>query len=170
MTELYFAKCREGAIVPTKEDENGAYDVYACFDENFMRIKPHTVELIPTGIVSAFSSNYVVILKERSSTGTKNMAQRSGCIDSGYRGEWFVPIANNNDYDIIISKLSEKETKEIVYGKGNDAKCIVYPYTKAITQFLFLPVPKATIKEIDYYEIMKFESKRGTGSMGSSGK
>ena len=31
--QLLFAKVREGAVIPTKKDEDAGRDLYACFDE-----------------------------------------------------------------------------------------------------------------------------------------
>ena len=43
-----------------------------------MKIEPHETVLVPTGIASAFSSDYVAIIKERGSTGSKGIGQRCG--------------------------------------------------------------------------------------------
>ncbi len=75
---LYFAKTKDAAIIPSKREEDGAFDIYACFEEAYMMIAPHETKLVPTGLASAFSSDYVAILKERGSTGTKGMGQRAG--------------------------------------------------------------------------------------------
>lgn len=158
--DIYFAKINSKAIIPSKREEDGAFDIYACFEEDYLVIEPHQTKMIPTGICSAFSSDYVAILKERGSTGTKGMGQRAGVIDSGYRGEWFIPITNHNDIPIIISKNN-------ICGITNVK---VYPYEKAICQVIMVKVPKLTIKEISIEELMKFESERGTGALGSSGK
>ena len=102
--KIYFAKMKEGAIIPSKRMEDGAFDIYACFDEDYIEIAPHETKMIPTGLASAFSPSYVAIIKERGSTGTKGMGQRSGVIDSGYRGEWFLPITNHNQKTLVIMK------------------------------------------------------------------
>ena len=159
--EMYFAKVRDVAIIPSKRDEDGAFDVYACFEEEYMLLNPHETKMIPTGIASAFSNDYVAILKERGSTGTKGIGQRSGVIDSGYRGEWFVPLTNHNDKPLVIAKVS-------VVDHFKDTH--VYPYEKAIAQCMMVEVPKVKIVEKTYDEIMKMESERGVGMLGSSGK
>lgn len=163
---IYFAKVKEGAIIPSKRDEDAGMDIYACFDEEYLIIKPHETKLIPTGIASVCSDNYVFILRERGSNGSKGIAQRSGVLDSGYRGEWFVPLTNTNDKPIIIAKESfrNKLLKEL-----NDLY-VVYPYEKGIAQALLAPVPKVNINEISYDELQEFKSERGTGALGSSGK
>ena len=47
---------------------------------------------------------------------------------------------------------------------------IYYPYEKAIAQFVLLPVPKVTIKELTMYDLLMFKSERGNNCLGSSKK
>ena len=161
--KIYFSKVKNNAIIPSKREEDGAFDIYACFDEDYILLDPHETKLVGTGIASAFSSDYVAILKERGSTGTKGIGQRCGVIDSGYRGQWFVPLTNHNDKPLVIVK--EKSAKLFTADST-----IVYPYEKAIAQCLMVIVPKLTIEELPHEELLKFESERGTGALGSSGK
>jgi dUTP pyrophosphatase len=142
--------------------------------------------MVPTGLCSAFGSDYAMVLKERGSTGTKGIGQRSGIIDSGYRGEWLVPITNHNTwYHIFITKLSEDETirrkiakflPDVKTDQFNDkveeykSFSIFYPYDKAICQALLIPVPESTAQECTVEEIKSISSKRGDGKLGSSGK
>lgn len=164
---ILFARVNPKATIPSKEEENGGYDIYACFEEDFILIQPHEIKMIPTGIASAFDSKYVMILKERGSSGTKGMATRCGVIDSGYRGEWFVPINNTTNKSIIISKLSEEELKS----QGVDiTSSIVYPYTKGICQAILVPVPKVEVREVPLDKLKGIKSQRGEGALGSSGK
>lgn len=159
---IYFTKFRYGAKIPTKNDEDMGYDIYPCFNEEFITIKPHTTKMIPTGIGSAFDERWGIILKERGSTGSKGIAQRCGVIDSGYRGEWFVPITNTTDKELVISK----EATEV----EENSDVIRYPYSKAICQAIVLPSPIVRIQTITNDEFNKFDSKRGDGKLGSSGK
>lgn len=161
-SEVLFAKVREDAIIPSKDLENGGYDIYANFSDDEVTIRPQTVLLIPTGICSAFHPKFVSILKERGSTGTKCMAIRAGVIDSGYRGEWFVPINNTTNKPITISK----HVRDTVVTDEE----IIYPYSKAICQAVFQKVPKLKVKEISLEELKAIPSKRGSGMLGSSGK
>jgi dUTP pyrophosphatase len=161
---VYFSKVKPNAIIPTKSKENMGYDIYACFEEDYMIINPHATVMIPTGIASACSYMYGFILKERGSTGTKTMEQRCGVIDSGYRNEWFVPITNGNDIPIIIKKKEAIIEQPLEYGT------IIYPYEKAICQALLIEVPEVDVQELSYDDLQKIESKRGMGHLGSSGK
>jgi dUTP pyrophosphatase len=155
-----FSQVKPNAIVPSKEDENGGWDIYPCFEEGCMIINPLTSMLIPTGLASAFTEDYCAVFRERGSTGIKNMKVNAGVIDSGFRGEWFVLIYNGNSMPIIINKKGNIPTES----------GIIYPYEKAIAQALFLPVFKVKVNVVPYEELLKIESKRGSGMLGSSGK
>ncbi|MCU6706471.1 Deoxyuridine 5'-triphosphate nucleotidohydrolase [uncultured Ruminococcus sp.] len=181
ITAVKFAKIKPNAIIPTKRPEDAGYDVYPCFDEDYIIIKPHTTVIIPTGIASACDTDYCFVLHERSSTGTKGMAQRCGIIDSGYRGEWGVPITNTNDVPIVICKKESitdfndfASVLLLPYGKSDSilypSDYILYPYEKAICQALIIPVPEVEIEEYTYEELKAISSERGTGRLGSSGK
>ncbi len=159
--EIFFAKIRETAKIPSKDPENAGLDVYADFEESYKLIPPHETVLIPTGIASSCSSEYCFILKERSSTGIKGIAQRTGVIDSGYRGEWMIPITNAHEDWLCIAK----ENAEIP-----ELNCRVHSYSKAICQALVIPVPQIKTTELSYDELKRISSKRGDNGFGSSGK
>ena len=36
---VYFAKIKENAKIPNKKDEDAGYDIFACFDEDFIYLK-----------------------------------------------------------------------------------------------------------------------------------
>lgn len=103
--EIIFAKVKENAILPSKEEENAGFDIYACWDgveKKDKIIKPHTTKLIPTGIACALPINYYFQVEERGSTGSKGIKKSAGVVDSGYRGEIFVAISNVNDKYLIF--------------------------------------------------------------------
>lgn len=188
--DLAFAKVKPNAIIPTKDNENAGYDIYACFDEDYMIIPPHSTKLIPTGIASAVSDKYYLQVHERGSTGSKGMKYGAGVVDSSYRGEIFICINNINKNEIVISKLNEEDliknhvtnaylnAKVIVDAHGEEAYFfgdaeddpIIYPYEKAIAQLIVHEVHVMNVKEITYEELKAIPSKRGTGALGSSGK
>ena len=162
--QLLFAKVREGAVIPTKKDEDAGRDLYACFDEDYVVISPLETKLIPTGIATAFRSKYYAQIQERGSTGSKGIKFGAGVIDSGFRGEWFVPITNCNSVDLVIAK------KDVVIEGYEDQEYILYPYEKAIAQFVMIEVPKFTEREVSLEELQSIKSERGMGALGSSGK
>ena len=71
--EIYFAKIKTNAIIPSKKEEDAGYDIYACFDEDFIFLNPNETKLIPTGIAWASSPSFYLQIEERSSTGTKGI-------------------------------------------------------------------------------------------------
>lgn len=190
---IKFAKVRPEAIIPSKRDEDMGYDIYACFDEDYMVINAHETKLIPTGIASACDPGYGFLLFERGSTGSKGIARRCGVIDSGYRDEWFVGLTNTTDRDLYISKIDKEgivkqqieyfENKKrtlyksdkkdpTLYKLVEDAVCnsIIYPYSKAIVQAIVTPVLNTKEQELSYEDLKAIPSERGLGSLGSSGK
>ena len=174
---IKFAKVNPNAIIPSKRDEDMGFDIYACFDEDYIVIKPHETKLIPTGLASAGSSEYGFLLRERGSPGSKGIALMAGVIDSGYRNEWFVGLTNTTEKTLFISKLSEEETYKSYYDDVIDdifvdliSTSFVYPYSKAIAQALIIEVPKTEVEEISYDELKEIQSERGLGKLGSSNK
>ena len=192
VTNVKFAKVKPNAIIPSKRDEDMGFDIYACFDEDYIAINPHETKLIPTGIASSCDADYGFILKERGSTGSKGIAIRCGVLDSGYRGEWFVGLTNTTNHTLFITKLSEKDTvnnfiedwSTKINKPANKAtenvlrdeaeyitrNSIIYPYSKAIAQALVIPVPKTNVEEVTYDELKEIKSERGMGNLGSSSK
>lgn len=161
--ELYWAKVKPDAIIPTKRVEDGCYDIYACTNKDEIVIKPHAIVDVPTGIASAFSHKYRLdFQRERGSTGSIGLTPKCGQIDSGYRGEIFLKLQNTTDKYIVLSnKYNEKF--EDTYG-------IIYPMSKAVCQAALEIVPEVEEKEITYEELLAIPSERGTGALGSSGK
>lgn len=159
--KIKFAALYEDVKLPSKRDEDAGFDVFAHFEEEEIVLLPHQTHIFKTGLVSAFSKKFVAIIKERGSTGTRGVGQRSGVIDSGYRGEWLIPLTNHNDIPLVVTKKPmEKNLKNI----------IVYPYDKAICQCLVLKLPKVEIELVTKTEIENIDSTRGDGNLGSSGK
>jgi dUTP pyrophosphatase len=165
--DLIFAKVKEGAVIPSKDDENAGYDIYPCFLEDYMYFKPHETKLVPTGIASALNNKYYIQIQERGSTGSKGMKYGAGVIDASYRGEWFIVITNTNDIPMVIAK--EHVTTKDIFGEFG-MRYIIYPYSKAIAQGIVHEVPQMNVTELTYQELLMIESERGTRALGSSGK
>jgi dUTP pyrophosphatase len=159
---VIFAKVRPEAIIPSKREEDGAMDVYACFYETEIEIEPGEIKAIPTGIASAFDSQYRIVFQERGSTGIIGLKVNAGLIDSGFRGEWFVVLNNTSNKTIYIDKNCTKTEVFDTY--------VNYPYTKAICQAKVQLVPRVNIVEVSLDELTAIPSERGTGALGSSNK
>ena len=158
-TRVYFGKLHPAARIPTRRVEDAGYDLYSVLN-HAVCLSPGETRLIPTGICSSFSSDDVAVVKERGSTGRKGLGVRAGIIDSGYRGEWFVALTNHNAKPLVIGPDDVKLGDDVIH----------YPWSKAIAQFLFLPVPSLNIVEVEVEAIQASESERGRGALGSSGK
>lgn len=165
MVTLRFAKIRPGAHIPSKRAEDAGYDVYACLHAPFLRVGPMETALVPTGIASAFDRAWYMQLRERSSTGSRGIALRSGVIDSGYRGEWHVAVTNLNPVPLYFA--DPQAVREL---SADNAPKLIHPVEKAFCQAVLLPVPEAVIEEISYEALQALDSQRGAGRMGSSGK
>lgn len=165
---IKFAKKNKSVTIPSKTDTNGGYDIYANFEEPFVKLKAHETTLVPTGLFSSFEKEWYIQFQNRGSNGSKGLLQACGVIDSSYRGEWFVAITNTNNSDWYIIKEDYKNLIPVEF--LDNIKNTFYPYEKAICQFVILPVPRVEIKEVTFDEIKKDSSERGSGKLGSSGK
>ena len=171
--EIYFAKIRPSAIIPTKKAEDAGYDLYANFEEDYFVFEPFETKPVPTGVAIAFSPKYYIQVEERGSTGKAGMKKSSGVFDSGYRGEYLIMIYNTHPTPLVISKKPLEEMPEEFEANGKTYKtkeCVYYPYSKGICQLVLQEVPVMEEKEISYEELCGIKSERGAGRFGSSNK
>ena len=169
--EIYFAKIRDTAIIPSKKEEDAGYDIYADFPEDHFIIPANTTRLIPTGIACALHSDWYFQVEERGSTGSKGIKKSAGVVDSGYRGEIFIALTNCNNKTLVITKHPKRQD----YLKDMPADLrqngiITYPYDKAIAQLILHKVPRMQVRTVKYDDLLTIPSGRGTGSLGSSKK
>ena len=157
MEKIYFAKVKPGGRIPSKRDEDAGYDIYGLIDEPYIVLESRETCMIPTGIASACSEEYYFQLH--------GISQRCGVIDSGYRGEWFLPITNLNTKPLCLKAPGAELPNEIA-----DGDYIVYDLTRALAQAVLLPVPRTEVHELSYDELCGIKSERMDGKMGSSEK
>lgn len=163
--EIKFNTTGRDVKIPCKRKEDAGYDIYPYFKQDYIMIKPHETQMIPTGLKSVIPKGFYVQLKERGSTGTKTAIQQCGVIDSGYRGEWFVPITNGSNRYMFIAK--DKDFIEKTFGKNN----IIFSYDKAICQATLETLINTKVRRINSITFEKYKNtKRGVGMLGSSGK
>ena len=171
--EIYFAKIRDTAVIPSKKAEDAGYDMYANFEEDFFVIEPGETRGISTGIACAFSPKFYAQVEERSSMAKLGIKKSGGVMDSGYRGDYIIMTFNTNKVPFIISKILPENLSEVfeIDGKKyNKKEVIIYPYTKAICQIVLHEIPVLKQKELSYEELCSIESERGKHGFGSSGK
>lgn len=162
MDKIKFAKVRETAIIPTKRKEDGCYDIYINTEQQDFVIPPFTVKLCPTGIASVFDDKYRISVRERGSNTKSTLIVMAGQIDSNYRGEYFVALYNGNSIPVTLTSAVDKVIKHEDY--------IEVPQSKAIAQLAVEFVPQVEVEEVTYEELLRYESNRGIGALGSSGK
>ncbi len=168
--EIYFAKVRDNSIIPSKEKWNAGFDIYPCFDEEYLIIRPGETILVPTGIASVIPEGYYIQIQERGSSGSKGIKYSAGVIDSSYRGEWFLAASNVNYKPVIILKKNIDDF-DFLSKKIIEEGYIIYPYSKALFQGVVHSVHNEfTTSEISFDELKKISSDRGDGKLGSSGK
>ena len=164
---LKFAKLNsndEDIKIPTKRYEDAGYDIYPHFDSDFKRIRPHKTVMIPTGIASVIPEGYYMQLEEKGSTGSLGIKRSAGVIDSGYRGEIFIAITNDNPIPLVITK--DETVKKAVVTEEK----ILYPYKKGIAQLVVVANPNVLVKQISVDELKTIPSQRGEGKLGSTDK
>lgn len=137
---LHIKKLSPEAVLPSKAHAtDAAFDITT--NESFT-LQPGERHTFTTGFASEFSPEYVALLRDRSSLGSKGIQVLAGVIDASYRGEWKVVLLNTGS-----------EPYEIKAGER-------------IAQCLMVPVPAFEVAEVEELA----ESDRGASGFGSSGK
>ena len=137
---LKVLKLTDTATLPTKAHLTDAgIDIYS---DTKGRIAGNTVNTISTGIAIEIPNGYFAKIFDRSGFSIANtLSVKAGVIDSGYRGEIKIIMANTGSYPIEV----DASTK--------------------IAQMVILPVPEIEIKEVKTLS----KTKRGEKGFGSSG-
>ena len=155
------------AFLPSKRDEDAGFDLYAIHEEKFFILNQGDIHMFKTGISIEIPKDWVFSIYERSSTGTKGISTRCGIIDSGFRGEIFIPINNTTNKPIVFAKYNDdKLSLFLAKNKLTKEEVTIYPTTKAIAQGMLLYSPHVEIEEVEELE----SSERGDGAIGSTGK
>lgn len=131
-------------VVPTYATAGSAgADVYAVLDEPLV-IRPGEVVLVPTGVYLEIPEGYEAQVRARSSLAARGIivANSPGTIDSDYRGEVKVILANISREDQVI-----------------------YPHER-VAQLVFAPVVRARFSHADELS----GTSRGSGGFGSTGR
>ena len=137
---LYFKKLHEDAVIPQRAHSGDAgMDVYSV--EN-IKIAPRSDTMTGIGLASQFSSDYVLLVYNKSGRSTKMKLDKGAeVIDSGYRGEIHVHLFNHSDDWVFIPK-GEK-----------------------IAQLILMPIWNGNPEEVNELS----DTSRGWGGFGSTG-
>lgn len=157
MKKLKFKKLKDDAKLPTTQEGDAGFDLYPCFSQEYIIIQPGETTLIPTGVSSCVPEDYVAIIFERGSVGSKGLARRAGVVDSSYRGEWFVGITNTTNKSVAIAKNKRKVSNMTGVGE-------VLNYKNAIAQFIVFEISNFEIVETEDLD----ETERSDKALGST--
>ena len=140
---LRFRKIHPDAVLPAYAHPSDAgMDVRSVED---LTIAPGKRALVHTGLVMLLPPMYEAQVRPRSGLALKSgvtVLNTPGTIDSGYRGEVGVILANFGEEDFQVKKGDR------------------------IAQIVVAPVTKARVYEVDYVD----DTDRGKGGFGSSGR
>lgn len=120
---LKVKKLKEDAILPTRTHNNDAcFDLYAS---KYERVVGENKTLVSTGIAIEIPEGYFGKIYDRSGVGsTTPLMVVAGVIDSGYRGELKIVMANVSPYPYDV--------------QPNDK----------IAQLAIHPIPNVTLEEV----------------------
>jgi dUTP pyrophosphatase len=113
MLHLKF-KLSDGAKLPSRNHKNDAgIDIYTNIKESVM-IEPSGLATLSTGVRSEIPDGYCILIWDRSGLGSQGIAKCAGVIDSGYRGEWFVTLANHHRFQTRTINPGDKIVQGIL--------------------------------------------------------
>ncbi len=139
---LRFKRTHPDAVLPAYAHPSDAgMDVRSVAD---IVISPGGRALVPTGLVAIIPPMYEIQVRPRSGLALKHgvtVLNTPGTIDSGYRGEIGVILANFGDKEFSVSKGDK------------------------VAQLVFAPVVQPEVVETDTID----ETDRGAGGFGSTG-
>ncbi len=145
MVKILIKKLNPSVEIPVYKT-NGAsgMDLMAFIDQP-IKLAPNSSCLVPTGLSVAFSEDYEIQIRPRSSLAAKNsitVLNTPGTIDSDYRGEIKIILFNHGKEEFIINNKDR------------------------VAQMILSSVIKMELEEIDDLP----NTLRGKGGFGSTGK
>ena len=145
MTKVLIKRLDPSVELPVYKTSGASGMDLMAFIKNPINLKPHTSQLVPTGISVAFPDEFEIQIRPRSGLAAKHnisVLNTPGTIDSDYRGEIKVILYNHGDNDFLINNKDR------------------------IAQMILTPVIKMSLEETDSLP----ETVRGDGGFGSTGK
>lgn len=134
-TDQKFLPCR-------KYPGDAGADLRARIDHP-MRIHPHVLCKIPTGVAVEIPRGYAGLIQPRSGASSEGKLVITGTVDSGFRGEMLMTVVNINDDGYFVIQPGER-----------------------LAQLVIVPVYLAEFELVDELS----ETDRGANGFGSTGK
>ena len=146
MEKIKIKRLNSNAKIPHRGSEGAAgYDLYACINEPYIIIAPHTTKKVETGLSIEIPHGYFGAIFARSGLATKEGIRPANCTgvcDEDYRGEYVVALHNDTDEERIIEP------------------------NERIAQLVILPYLSVEFEEVDELS----DTDRGVSGFGSTGK
>ena len=145
MAKVLIKKLDPAVKLPAYKTNGASGMDLMAFIKEPVSVKPKTSNLIPTGLLVAFSEDYEIQIRPRSGLAAKNnisVLNTPGTVDSDYRGEIKVIIYNHGSENFVINNGDR------------------------IAQMILTPVIKMELEETNNLP----ETIRGEGGFGSTGK
>ena len=100
--KIFFKKLDENAKIPSKNRvEDEGWDMYSL---NEYILKPNTTTIIKTGIAGKTDSNHWLQIESRSGLASKGIFTVGGVIDTNFRGECCVILANITQQEFHVKQ------------------------------------------------------------------
>ncbi len=145
MVKILIKKLNPSVEIPVyKTTGASGMDLMAFIDQP-IKLAPNSSCLVPTGLSVAFSEDYEIQIRPRSSLAAKNsitVLNTPGTIDSDYRGEIKIILFNHGSKNF---KINNKDR---------------------IAQMILTPVVKMSLEKVETLP----DTIRGKGGFGSTGK
>ena len=145
MVKVLVQKLNSSVKLPEYKTSGSSGMDLMAFVESPIKIKPNTVELIPTGLSIAIPEELEIQIRPRSGLAAKNnisVLNTPGTIDSDYRGEVKIILFNYGNSEFVINNKDR------------------------VAQMILLPVHKMNFEEVENLP----DTLRGKGGFGSTGK
>ncbi|AVQ36598.1 dUTP diphosphatase [Staphylococcus kloosii] len=167
MTNLEIKLLSDNATMPTRNNLDAGYDIYAA---ETVILEPQQKALIATDLAVNIPQGYVGLLTSRSGVSSKtHLVIETGKIDAGYQGHMKINIKNDNEDDgaetIFLRDISNEkifEEERNIYKRGS------YQINKGdkLAQLVIVPIFTPELLEVKEFSN---ESARGQQGFGSTG-
>lgn len=125
MIKIKFKKLKDSAVTPKRATAAAAgYDLYACFDEEYIDIKPNETQMIGAGIaIELPQDDLAAFIYARSGLAVKHSIAPANCVgvvDADYRGEICVGLKNTSDKVFRVNsgdRIAQMVIAPVVYAE-----------------------------------------------------
>jgi len=144
---LRIAKVRDVRTPERGTAGSAGLDFFVPRDFSGQILSPHKTILIPAGIKVDVPDGFALIAFNKSGISNRLGLDVMGCVvDSDYQGEIHLSVVNTSDSAVVINAGDK------------------------LVQFILIPVGMHEVESVEEDELFEFDTVRGTGGFGSTGK